>query len=155
MTILRTNMFPASTGALKSTRAVINKYGIASTAGVSVNSNGQAIATLSGAMTLNTLKSFLNVSGTGGEMPLLTVRTNDATARTIRVKLTIDGVVYDFTSASIAVSGTGVILAGSNSSANPSFTPSIKWKSTFVIEIASSVTETDKLTIEWIYNTEA
>lgn len=152
---LRSNMFPASTGALKSTKSLFNKYAIASTAGEAISGNPQAIATLSGAMTLNTLKSFLSVSGSGGEMPLLTIRTNDVTARTIRVKLTIDGVAYDFTSASISTSGKGVVPAGSiNSSAIP-FTPSIKWKSTFVIEIASSVTETDKLTIEWIYNTEA
>lgn len=152
---LRSNMFPASTGALKSTKALFNKYAIASTAGATISTNPQAIATLSGAMTLNTLKSFLSVSGSGGEMPLLTIRTNDATARTIRVNLTIDGVAYDFTSASISASGTGVIPAGSLNSTVIPFTPSIKWKSTFVIEIASSVTETDKLTIEWIYNTEA
>jgi len=152
---LRSNMFPASTGALKATRAIFNKLAISGTTGVALGSHVGGIDTLSGAMTLNTLKSFLSVSGTGGEMPLLTVRTNDVTARTIRVKITVDGVAYDFTSASISTSGTGVILAGSNSSINPSVTPPIRWKSTFVIEIASSVTETDKLTIEWIYNTEA
>lgn len=153
--ILRSNMFPASTGALKSTRAIFNKQAISGTAGGSISTHIEGINTLSGAMTLNTLKSFLSVSGTGGEMPVLSVRTNDATARTIRVKITVDGVAYDFTSTSINSSGWGVTLAGSNSSANPNFTPPIRWKSTFVIEIASSVTETDKLTIEWIYNTEA
>lgn len=152
--ILRSSMIPSG-NAFKSTKTIVSKYAIASTAGVSINSNAQAIATLSGAMTATTLKSFLNVSGAGGEMPLLTIRTNDATARTIQVKLTIDGIAYDFTSASISSSVAGVILAGTNSSANPSFTPPIRWKSTFVIEIAGSISETDKLTIEWIYNTEA
>lgn len=153
--ILRTNMFPASTGALKSTKAIFNKQAISGTTGIAISSFSRAIATLSGAMTLNTLKSFLSISGSGGEMTLLSIRTNDATARTIRVKITVDGVAYDFTSASISTGGTGVVLAGSSGEANASPTPSIKWKSTFVIEIASSVTETDKLTIEWIYNTEA
>lgn len=153
--ILRSNMFPASTGALKSTRAIFNKMAISGTAGATLTTHIEGINTLSGAMTANTLKSFLSISGTGGEMPVLSVRTNDATARTIRVKITIDGLAYDFTSASISASGVGVILAGSNSSANPSFTPPIRWKSTLIIEIASSVSETDKLTIEWIYNTEA
>ena len=155
MTILRSNMFPASTGALKSTRSIFNKLAVSGTAGLAITTHNEGINTLSGAMTLNTLKTFLSVSGTGGEMPLLTVRTNDATARTIRVKITVDGVAYDFTSASISTSGNGVVLAGSTSSTNPSFTPPIRWKSTFVIEVASSVSETDKLTIEWIYNTEA
>ena len=153
--ILRSNMFPASTGALKSTRGLFHKYAIASTAGVALSSFTQAIMTLSGAMTATTLKSFLSVSGVGGEMPLLSIRTNDATARTIRVKITVDGIAYDFTSASISTSGNGVILAGpANSSLYVGATP-LKWKSTFTIEVASSVSETDKLTIEWIYNTEA
>jgi len=153
--ILRSNMFPASTGALKSTRTIVSKYSINGAAGVTVTANTAAISTLSGVMTLNTLKSFLSVSGSGGEMPLLTIRTNDATARTIRVKLTIDGVPYDITSASISSSGNGLVLAGSVAASTIYYTPPIRWKSTLVIEIASSASETDKLTIEWIYNTEA
>lgn len=153
--ILRSNMFPASTGALKSTRGLFHKYAIASTAGVAVSTFSQAISTLSGAMTATTLKSFLSVSGVGGEMPLLSVRTNDATARTIRVKITVDGIAYDFTSASISTSGNGVILSGPVNGATTLCATPLKWKSTFVIEAASSLSETDKLTIEWIYNTEA
>lgn len=144
-----------SASATKSTKSIVNKYGISGTSGIFVSSYSHAISTLSGAMTLNTLKTYLSVSGSGGEMPLLSVRTNDATARTIRVKLNIDGVPYDFTSASINSGGVGVILAGSNSTSTVNATPPIRWKSTLVIEVASSLTETDKLTIEWIYNTEA
>ena len=152
---LRSNMFPASTGALKSTKTIVNKFGISGTAGAAIYSDAMAISTLSGAMTLNTLKSFLSISGSGGSMPCLTVITNDATARTIRVKVTIDGVAYDFTSATISTSGNGVVLAGRTDATLASRTPPIVWKSTLVIEVASSVTETDKLTLEWIYNTEA
>jgi hypothetical protein len=137
----------------KSTRAIFNQYAISGTVGTSGISN-YGIQTLSGAMTANTLKTFLSVSGSGGEMPWLTVASADSTARTIRTKITVDGVAYDFTSASISVSGTGVILAGSGNPSLPSFTPPIRWKSTFVIEVASSLSETDKLKIQWIYNTE-
>jgi len=153
--ILRSNMFPASTGALKSTRALFSKFAISATAGTAITTSAFAIATLSGAMTATTLKNFLSVSGVGGEMSFLTIRTTDATARTIRVVLTIDGIPYDFTSASISTSGNGVVLAGINSGTGGIQIPNIKWKSTFVIEVASSVSETDKLIIEWIYNTEA
>lgn len=153
-------MFPSpntssASSALKSTRSFFHKYAIASTAGVPITPFGQSISTLSGAMTANTLKTFLSVSGSGGEMPVLSIATNDATARTIRVKITIDGNAYDFTSASISTSGSGVILAGAANTSNPIITPSIKWKSTLLIEVASSVSETDKLTIYWVYNTES
>jgi hypothetical protein len=151
---LRSSMFP-SAGQRKATRALFNKYAIAGTAGAGITTLGQSISTLSGVMTGATLKTFLNVSGIGGEMPILSVRTNDATARTIRVKITVDGIAYDITSASLSSSGSGVVLAGPVNASNPLITPSIKWNSTFVVEIASSLTETDKLTIEWIYNTEA
>lgn len=154
MTILRSTMIP-SASATKSTKSIVNRYGVSGTVGTTIATDGLAISTLSGAMTLNTLKTFLSVSGSGGQMTLLTIRTNDATARTIRAKLTIDGVAYDFTSASMSTSGFGVVIAGNTASTIPTRTPPLYWKSTFVIEVASSITETDKLTIEWIYNTEA
>lgn len=153
MTILRSTMIPSSS-ATKSTKAIFNKYAISNTAGISISSINSAIATASGAMTTNTLKSFLNISGVGGQMIYLTIRTADATARTIRTKLTIDGIAYDFTSAIFGGTGQGIILSGADATTNTIVAPPIFWRSTFVIEVASSLTETDKLIIEWIYNTE-
>jgi hypothetical protein len=151
---LRSAMFPTA-GSRKVTRALFSRNAIASTTGTAITSVGSAIITLSGAMTATTLKSFLSVSGASGEMTHLTIRTADATARTIRTVLTIDGTAYDFTTASISSSGVGVLLAGATTSTSTVAIPSIKWNSTFTIQIASSVSETDKLTIEWAYNTEA
>lgn len=144
-----------SVSATKSTKAIFNAYAVSGTSGVAISALSGAIATASGAMTANTLKSFLSVSGTGGQMSHLAIKTNDATARTIRVELIIDGVPYDFTTASIAISGDGVLLAGVGNTTTTIICPPIFWQSTFIINVASSVTETDKLTIYWIYNTEA
>lgn len=155
--ILRSSMFPSSTGATKSTRSIVNPYSQAGWNSITVNSlTGWTISTLSGAMTTNTLKTILSISGVGGQVSLFTFRCNDATARTIRVKITVDGIVVcDSTSASISASGNGGFLAGTYSSSSSIILPPIFWKSTLLIEMASSLTETDKFTIEKIYNTEA
>lgn len=156
---LRTNMFPSSTGATKSTRSLVSRFAVAAWTPVTVSSMVPrgAIATLSGATTAATLKSMLSVSGVGGQMTLLTLRTNDATARTLRMKIVADGItICDTTSASVSVVDNGGVWVGSIVTTNPANPfPSISWRSTLTIEIASSVTETDKLTIEWAYNTEA
>jgi len=156
---LRTAMFPTA-GSQKATKSIVNKWSTAGYTAVTV-ANGAtngAIATLSGSMTAATLKTLLSVSGVGCRVRYLTFRSNDATARTVRVKITVDGTsVYDFTSASFSVSGNGVFLAGhvSVSSTTTIMLPDIISNSTMLIEYASSLTETDKITADYIYNTEA
>lgn len=156
--ILRTTMFPTSNSSLKSTRSIVNAFSSAgyTTRPVQDYSTVGAISTLSGALTAATLKTMLSVSGVGGTMSLLSLRAVDVTARTIRMKITIDGIVaYDATSASTTTANNGATIAGQFSSSTPmTFTP-ISWRSTFLIEIASSLTETDKLSLQWHYNTEA
>lgn len=150
----RSSMFPSNTSRGR-TVSLVHRLAIAGTTGITITASTYPIATLSGAMTANTLKSFLNISGVGGEMTWLSIRTTDSTARTIRTRITIDGVPYDFTSASIAVAGTGVVLAGAHNNAAIVYLPPIRWTTSLVLEIASSLTETDKFAIEWIYNTES
>jgi len=156
---LRSVMFP-SAGAAKATRTIVNAFTQASWTGrpITTAANQGAISALSGSMTAATLKTLLNISGSSVNMTQLTFRTADATARTIRVKITIDGfVASDATSSSISASNTGCAIAGSTapSSGHSVITPPIKANSTLLIEYASSLTETDKITAEYDYNTEA
>lgn len=78
--------------------------------------------------------------------------TLDATARTMRIRITIDGITspyaFDYTSANAASANTGVILAGGSS---PEALPSIKWNSSILIEWASSLTESALFAAGYIY----
>ena len=106
---LRSSMFPSS-GGQKATRSIVNRFTQAAWGSYSISAGTLrgTIAALSGSMTAATLKTLLNISGTGVNMPQLTFRANDATSRTIRVKITVDGIVVcDSTSAAITTGSNG------------------------------------------------
>lgn len=107
-----------------------------------------ARVTLSGALTANTLKTMLTITGRG-VLDIIGYGTVDATARTVRVQITIDGtVVANVTSGSIATANTGGILIGAVIGNNtiPSFVfGRIPFNVSCLVEIASSLTETDKV----------
>ncbi|HPL79491.1 MAG TPA: hypothetical protein PKY40_10820 [Burkholderiaceae bacterium] len=84
------------------------------------------------------------------------VYTNDVTARTLRMKITVDGsVIRDYTSASISTVDTGFVGVGGgyyNGTTGPrAFYQPIRFSESLLIEIASSVTETDKATFAYNY----
>mgnify|MGYP003649767547 CR=1 FL=1 len=114
----------------------------------------------SGALTANTLSTVLSVSG-GGQINLLGVYTTDATNRSIRVKITLDGaVVFDATSAAITSANTGVVPIGgaqytSAASLTLAFLQPIQFSQSLLVEIASNLTETNKLTSVINYETYA
>lgn len=154
---LRSSMFPSS-GGQKATRSIVNRFTQAAWTPISITSNaaGGAISANSGAMTADTLKTLLSVSGVGTRVSHLSFRTADSTSRTIRVQITVDGIVVcNSTSSAITVGSDGGFWAGSRSNGDPPFIPEITSNSTLLIEYASSLTETDKIIAEYIYNTEA
>jgi len=154
---LRSAMFPTA-GAAKATKSLVNRFAQASwpPQAISTLAASGAVSALSGSMTSATLKTLLSISGVGGRVTQLTFRTADATARTIRVKIVVDGTtVCDATSTSITTINEGGVFAGQRSGTTVLILPPIVWNSTIVIEYASSVTETDKITAEYIYNTES
>ena len=153
---LRSAMFP-SAGAAKATKSLVSAYTQASWAGTTISTQvPPCISTLSGAMTAGTLKTLLSISGVGVKLFHLTFRTNDVTARTIRVKITVDGtVICDATSASISTSGYGGVWAGMRSTSSPNAPIIMTSNSTLLIEYASSLSETDKITAEYFYITES
>jgi len=132
---------------MSATKRLYNVFNVAGWAGTAINSVATATASTSGALTANTLVDLINESGSAGEISQFSIATTDATARTIRVVITIDGtVIFDRTSASIAASTTGCVLAGATGQSNPAFLPSIKYTNSKRIQYASSLTETGKFT---------
>ena len=108
----------------------------------------------SGATTADVLKTMLSISGAGA-VKFLCLTKVDTTPRTIRLKVTIDGVtVFDATSASDTNANYGLLAVGSSiDSAWPQL-DSVAFNSSLLVEAASSVaSETDKLTLYTIYET--
>ena len=108
---------------------------------------------LSGALTANTLKTLLTISGAGA-IKFLAARSLDATSRTIRLKITLDGVVvYDATSAAMTSDSYGMIAVGGMLSGAYEQLGNIEFNISLVVEVASSLTETDKVQLQTIYET--
>lgn len=118
-----------------------------------VFSIGGTSRALSGAMTANTLKTLLSVTG-AGTLNFAGIFANDATSRTMRVKVTIDGVVVvdPGMSPSINVAGLGIVPVGAlagyydgtyyRASAIPA---KLSFNSSLLVQYASSLSETDKI----------
>lgn len=121
----------------------------------------------SGAITANTLATLLNVSGPG-EVSFLRVLTTDATIRTMRVRLTLDGVVvFDATSAaSTGGQGECMTLLGSVMLGTVTTGPNGTWNGypmvgydkvqfnkSMLLEVCSNITETGKLAAALTYRT--
>ncbi|OGT54237.1 MAG: hypothetical protein A3E01_00170 [Gammaproteobacteria bacterium RIFCSPHIGHO2_12_FULL_63_22] len=107
-------------------------------------------------MTANTLKTALTVTGSGA-LNFFGLTCVDTTSRTMRIKITLDGVVVsDATSAAIVTTDLGGYPIGAmfNATSNPiAVFDEIGFVSSCLIEIASSVTETDKFNVFMRYRT--
>lgn len=102
---------------------------------------------LSGALTAATLATVLNLTG-GGVISYLSIFAVDATARTLRLQLVIDGTtVFDSTSASNSTADKGSLIIGSQASSGWATEYAIPFNASLVVKIASSLTETNKIGI--------
>ena len=115
-----------------------------------VNATTGAKIIASGALTAATLATILTVTG-GGVLEFLSIITaaGDATARTMRLQLTIDGVAaWDYTSASSSswAQNDGAVIVGSAARVATG-SVAVPFNTSLVIKVASSVTETDKFNI--------
>lgn len=147
--LLTSNLVPSG-GASKTTTSIVNGFSSGAPAGVSQvpNSDSTCKQTLSGALTAATLKNMITVSGSAGKMPVCAVSTQDVTSRTLRIKVVCDGFTcFDSTSAAIAATTTGISAAGmrAGSTSTTIGDEPISWKSSMTVDIASSLTETDKV----------
>lgn len=132
------------------TRSIVN---LCSSGGASLPANsaiGRSI--LSGALTANTLKTLLTVTGSG-EFHFLGAYAVDTTSRTIRLKVTIDGtVVFDATTSAVTAINAGCLATGALilASAQYNVGPPIRFNASALIEVASSLSETDKVGLSYI-----
>lgn len=139
--------------------SIVNGFSTSGWGGVAPIASLATQSILSGALTAGVLTTVLGLSGRGA-ISLLGVTTADATSRTIRMKLTLDGiVVFDSTSIAIVTSGNGGFVVGGSfysAGSGASFQqvdPIIEFESQCLFEIASSLSETDKLRSARIYRT--
>lgn len=146
-------------GGLRSTTSILN---YCSSGGVNVtdlpaSSNNNAKEVLSGALTAATLATALSVTG-AGEIGYLAVYSKDGTARAVRIKVTVDGnatAVFDATSSSFSSTGRGLLVVGNLPSSPPVALGAViplRWNASLLVEIASSLTETDKIAIAYSMN---
>lgn len=108
---------------------------------------------LSGACTANTLKTILSVTGQGA-ISALNFRCTDATSRSTRCQITIDGVVvFNETTAAVTSSGALASVLGGVAIGNGfgilTHGPALFFDSSLLIEYASSLSETDKVQIQY------
>ena len=154
------NLSALGFGANNTTRQIVNADAIAGftpfNGDIDAAATGRGKEVLSGALTANTLATVLSLTGPG-EVPLLTSYTKDATARTVRTVVIVDGVtVFDFTSASIGVAKRGAIVAGQLAGVAGGATyyvtqgNPIRFSVSLVVQQASNLTETDKIALAYI-----
>ena len=117
-----------------------------------VNATGLQI--LSGALTAATYKELVAVTG-AGSVKWAAVRCVDATARTLGLKVVIDGVtVFDAVSNSISATNSGMIAVGSKNGSYDVTDGHAPFNSSLSIQVKSSLTETDKVALDVSYYTE-
>jgi len=110
---------------------------------------------LSGALTADTYKTMVSVTG-AGVLNFASVQTVDATSRNIYCRITIDGTVVATRSSLTTITATAQVVAvgGYMNSANGVVAlDAIPFNTSLLIEIKSSLTETDKLNACFVYRT--
>lgn len=109
----------------------------------------------SGALTAATLATVLSVTG-AGVIEWLGMWQADATSRTMRMQVTMDGTIaYDSTSAASATALSGAIVIGgggdNGAGVSTAVTSLVQFKQSLVIKVASSLTETNLIVIGYKY----
>ena len=132
-------------------------YNACSTAGytavANIGTNTVARNSLSGALTANTLVDLINESGSAGYISQLSIYCTDATSRTLRIVVTVDGtIIYDFTSAAITAPNSGAVLAGQYTTGSSSSLPYIYYTDSIRVQYASNGNETGKFQISLARN---
>lgn len=143
-----TQLYGGGAGPVTSINNYFSAGGVSTASNIASNANANAKEILSGALTAATLASLPGFPLSGrGRLNLLTAYTKDATSRTIRVQVVVDGVtVFDATSDAITNTGSGVVPVGVVTAATGALEMQpIDYQSSLDIKIASSLTETNKI----------
>ena len=134
-------------GGSRPPKNIVNYF---ATAGVTLISDGVATrgkASTTGTLTANALVTAVSYTGSG-VLNYFGAEGVDATSRTHRIRITIDGtVVYDFTSAATASVGRVMVPVGFGQ------LDQIPFNTSLLIEYASSLGETGKTNFATVYRT--
>lgn len=141
------------------TKAIVNAYSTSGANQPNFNIDASSVTgareVLSGALTANTLKTLMTVSQ-AGQMPYLSFYAKDVTSRTMRCVVIADGVtVFDSTTPAIVQANRGYPIAFAmtgSSGTVPTLGPPIRWAQSLVVQVASSLSETDKVAIAYALN---
>jgi hypothetical protein len=133
------------------TRSIVNICSSGSTSLATLMANGSsncAREVLSGALTAATLKDIVSITG-GGQIDYLSAYAKNTTSRTVRLVVVLDGVtVFDATSSAVTANGSGLLAVGQSIGGSHRSAP-IRWNSSCVISVASSLTETDNVAVAY------
>ena len=157
------NIFSSSSVGL-TTRQIINRQSTSPCVPIFIGTSANAQAfgaqvNLCGAVTAGVLKTVLSISGTAGRMPMLLVGSANATSRTIRCRVTVDGqaspYAFDSTTTDNESNNIGIAVAGYYNTTSGGIPDNvITWSNSIVVEVASSLTETDFIFVAYKYTTE-
>lgn len=142
-------------GGCAPTRAIVNAFSSSGTYINNINassSTNMAKEVLSGPLTANVLSTLLSIT-VPGQIPFLTAYTKDATSRTLRLQVIVDGaIVFDAAASNISSTYYGLVAAGQ--AAGTALGPGnpIRFNSSCVVKVASSLTETDKVAVGYCLN---
>lgn len=114
-------------------------------------SNNTAVAVMSPAdFSAGVLKTVIAITG-GGVLKLLSVIKGNNTAKTVRIRVTIDGVVvFDSTTGGITRTQAGIQVVGFIAN-NTSTYEQVPFYESLLVEVASSVTEASGPAIAYVY----
>lgn len=135
-------------GGARATKSIVNAFSTSGWTPTAVSAPGSRLL-LSGATTASTLKTLLTVAG-AGSVSSLALSTTDPTTRTLRLRITVDGVVaFDSTSIAAGSGGVGCLVGAGLVGSSAALGEPIRFLTSLVVEVASSVTETDKLQLAY------
>ena len=132
------------------TRSIVNGFssgGVSTTAVNAQAPTNNAREVLSGALTAATLKDIVSIT-TGGQIDFISAYSKNATSRTIRLVVILDGTtVFDATTGAVAATSSGIVAVGQNPSSGWVKASPIRFNASCVIRVASSLTETDNVAV--------
>ncbi|MFL6675883.1 MAG: hypothetical protein ACJ8LG_21650 [Massilia sp.] len=140
-----------SAGPLNATPTqIVNQFSAGAQITVAIGPTGLA-SILSGALVANTLATVLNLNG-AGVLEFLAGVVLDATARTMRLQLILDGViVFDATSSAVATAGNGQWIVGAQQGGAVTVLGQVPFKKSCVLKMASSLTENNTMRVLTAY----
>ena len=142
-------IFGGSSASNSATKSLYNACSSAGYTGIlNISYAGSPFKTAaSGVLTANTLVDLINETGSAGFISQLAISTVDATSRTLRTVITVDGTaIYDVTSAALTNANSGAVLAGQTSSGFSFSLPYIAYTTSIRVQYASNNNETGKFT---------